>query len=212
MSKSKSNKPKGFTVETLQEHAIASRDAKHASLLAQAGACEDASKARELHVSAAELLRVTAPTHIVAHFNASIAARDVGLVSDEQLRDAWDAFKMPRKGFAKLAANLLTLANGTFKGSSASALHMGFIHALSRDWVISDDMYRFIANYTCDSVSGTAPTQRSSSAASLRALGIIEESKQGKKALARWADTPAANAMREALASAPSKMPKGSSI
>lgn len=107
-----------------------------------------------------------------------------------------DGKRAPVYGVVKLASVIRSLASGS-KHHSMSDLHRACILALSNDWDTNENVHKGIARECFVSVTGTAPTQRSSSAYALRSLGLIEESSQGRVGLMRWADNDAARTLAQ---------------
>lgn len=126
---------------------------------------------------------------------ADIVARNI--VPADTLREAFSLNDAPVYGMPKLTGTILALSSGALPAlSQFSKLHRAFCATLTSDWVNNREICAGIASRAVCSVTGTAPTQRSSSAYALRVLGIIEERSVGRTGEARYADTPAAHALR----------------
>jgi hypothetical protein len=142
-------------------------------------------------------LRVTLTPSLYDDAAKLVAAGTIDAATIERALGALvdvDGKRAPVYGIVKLASIVRSLASGS-KHHTMSDLHRACILALSHDWDTNENVHKGIARECFVSVTGTAPTQRSSSAYALRSLGLIEESTQGRVGLMRWADTDAARAL-----------------
>jgi hypothetical protein len=139
-------------------------------------------------------LRVTLTPSLFDDAAKLVAQGDISSATIERALGALvdvDGKRAPVYGLVKLASIVRSLASGS-KHHSMSDLHRACILALSDDWDTNENVHKGIARECFVSVTGTAPTQRSSSAYALRSLGLIEESTQGRVGLMRWTDSDTA--------------------
>lgn len=136
---------------------------------------------------------------------------DKGIIAESTLRDCFNVSDAPVYGFEKLTGTLRAIARGDITGSAISALHYGFLLAMGDDYTSNDDACKTIARVAICSVTGTAPTQRSSSAWAMGKLGIIESEKRGRSGASRFTDSAIARALREAMGT-PRDVQKGASL
>ena len=132
-------------------------------------------------------------------FDACVDIAQRGIIAPEtieralSLRDT-DGERAPVYGMPKLTATILSLSRGSAH-PTLSKLHRACILSLSRDFRDNGEVCKGIAEYAICSVTGTAPTQRSSSAYALRVLGLIEEKREGRRGAMRWADCEGAQTL-----------------
>ena len=212
---SKSNKSKSKSVETvvetvtgsmLREYCESSIAARIEALMSLAATDPDGK-----HDATAKQWASERNSMGASFFDDCATLCNSGTLSLDTLKRALNASDAPVYGFAKIRGTLRALARGTLTGSGISALHYGALLALSDEYAMNDDVCKTIARVAVCSVTGTAPTQRSSSAYALSVLGMIEEQRIGRTGAMRWADTPAAHAMRDAMG-APRDVQKGATL
>lgn len=161
--------------------ALALTDAKHEKTAKQ--------WANELRSTLTPSLYDDAATIVAAGMlDAATIERALGALVDV------DGKRAPVYGVVKLASIIRSLASGS-KHHSVSDLHRACMLALSSGFDTNDSIHRAIARECFCSATGTAPTQRSSSAYALRSLGLIEEQTQGRVGLMRWADSETAQTL-----------------
>lgn len=130
---------------------------------------------------------------------------DAGLVSAENMTRAigllvdTDGKRAPVYGLAKIAGTIRSLAADA-KSGIVSDLHRAAILALSTEWTANEAIHKAIAKVAFCSPTGTAPTQRSSSAYALRSLGLVEERNEGRTGYMRLADNEGAAALARIIA------------
>jgi hypothetical protein len=128
---------------------------------------------------------------------AVVTLRDAGVLSDANITGAVDSLRdaqgkgAPIYGAQKLIDTIAMLSSR--KGLHVSKLHSAYCTALvAKGSIDNASMCKQIETRAVCAPS-TSATQRSSSAYALRALGIIEETREG----ATLTQTPAANVLRE---------------
>ena len=128
-----------------------------------------------------------------------------GLVSADNMTRAigslvdTDGKRAPVYGLAKIVGTIRSLAADA-KSPIVSDLHRAMILALSTDWTPNEVVHKTIAKLAFCSATGTAPTQRSSSAYALRSLGLLEERNEGRTGYVRLVEGDGAAALARIIA------------
>ena len=210
---SKSNKSKGskgttstITGETLATFATDSINARISALMTLHSADPEGKHDKTAGQWARELRSMGA-----SFFDGCAALVESGTINADAMRECFNVSDAPVYGFEKLRGTINAMIRSNVSGSGISALHYGMLLALSDEYTMNDDVCKTIARVAVCSVTGTAPTQRSSSAWALSRLGMIDEQRIGRTGAARWADTPAALALRDAMG-APRDVQKGATL
>lgn len=142
---------------------------------------------------------------VPSFFDDCGAVVERGLVSAENMTRAigslvdTDGKRAPVYGLPKIVGTIRSLAADA-KSGIVSDLHRATILALSSEWTPNEAIHKAIAKVAFCSPTGTAPTQRSSSAYALRSLGLVEERTEGRVGFMRLADNEGAQALASIIA------------
>jgi hypothetical protein len=145
-----------------------------------------------------------------AFFDACAHVVNSGIIAPEVMIRAigrWeddDGLRAPVYGVAKIVANIRTLATGE-PSRVMSDLHRALLLSLSFDFQSNDALHKGIAAIAHCSATGTAPTQRSSSAYSLRALALLEEKREGRTGSMRYRECEGSRTLARIVAGSQSQ-------